>query len=245
MMVVEKTHGRDVARRVYNFHLGHYLSGRASQGREVPVLDVSDQSYVAYRKGALALYTLREHIGEDAVNTALRRYHARYSGDGAPRPTSLDLYAELRAVTPDSMHYLLTDWFETITLWEVWAERATVEQITTGEYVVSIDVEAKKMRADGLGNETEVPMNDFVEIGMFTGGPPINTDLNLNPDRIGEVFYLERHRIRSGKQTIRITVPQKPVRATIDPYNKLIDRRWLDNITGVETARADSIRSGS
>jgi hypothetical protein len=45
---------------------------------------------------------------------------------------------------------------------------------------------------------------------------------------------LERHRIRRGEQTIRITVPNEPARAGIDPYRKLIDRQRDDNVIGVE-----------
>jgi hypothetical protein len=236
MMVTEKAYGLEVARRVYNFHLGLYLSGRASQAREVPLLHVTDQSYIAYRKGALAMYTLREHIGEENVNTALRRYLETHR-DAGPA-TSLDLFAQLRAVTPDSLRYMLTDWFETITLWDVRTERAVVEQTASGEYVVTLDVLARKMRADSVGNETEVPMDDMVEIGVFTGGPPINTDLNLDFDEHGEVLHLERHRIRTGRQTLRITVPQPPVRAGIDPYRKLVDRRGNDNVVGVAAAGA-------
>jgi hypothetical protein len=243
MMVTEKTFGPEVARRVYNFHLELYLRVRASRGREVPVLDITDQSYIAYRKGALAMYTLREHIGDVAVNTALRRYFEKYSGAERERPTSLDLYAELRAVTPDSLQSLLTDWFETITLWDVTAERAVVEPTGTSEYVVTLDVVARKLRADSVGNETEVPMDDLVEIGVFTGGPPINTDLNLAFDQHGDVLYLQRYRIRTGRQTIRITVPQPPVRAGIDPYRKLIDRFERDNV--VEVAAAGSRSAGS
>jgi hypothetical protein len=81
-------------------------------------------------------------------------------------------------------------------------------------------------------------MDDFVEIGIFTGGAPINTDLILDFDEHGEVLHLQRHRIRTGRQTIRITVPQPPVRAGIDPYRKLVDRRGADNVTGVEAAGA-------
>jgi hypothetical protein len=237
MMVTEKTYGPEMARRVYNFQLERYLQGRATQSREVPLLEVTDQPYIAYRKGAIAMYTLREHAGEDAVNTALRRYLEKHRDAGPPYPTSLDLYAELRAVTPGSLQYLLTDWFETITLWDVQAERAFVEPTGTGEYIVTLDVVARKLRADGVGNETEVPMDDLVEIGVFTGGPPIHTDLNLAFDDHGEPLHLERHRIRSGRQTLRITVGGEPVRAGIDPYRKLIDRRGRDNVVGVESAR--------
>jgi hypothetical protein len=75
-------------------------------------------------------------------------------------------------------------------------------------------------------------MNDVVEIGVFTGGPPINTDLNLEFDDLGEVLHLQRQPIRSGRQTIRINVPQLPVRAGIDPYRRLIDHRGNDNVAG-------------
>ncbi|CAN5601614.1 hypothetical protein BH23GEM10_BH23GEM10_06600 [soil metagenome] len=82
MMVTEKKYGAEVARRVYNFHLGLYLRGRAREGGEVPLLEVSDQSYIAYRKGALAMYALRARIGEAAVNTALRRYVEKLAARG-------------------------------------------------------------------------------------------------------------------------------------------------------------------
>ncbi len=113
MMVMEKTYGPEAARRVYDFQMERYLLGRASQSREVPLLDVEDQPYIAYRKGAIAMYTLREHIGEERVNAALRRLPREVPRRGPPYPTSLDLYAELRAVTPDSLQSLLRDLFET------------------------------------------------------------------------------------------------------------------------------------
>ena len=78
MMVTEKTYGPEVARRVYDFQMDRYLRGRATQAREVPLLDVEDQPYIAYRKGASRMYTLREHIGDEAVNAALRRYLEKY-----------------------------------------------------------------------------------------------------------------------------------------------------------------------
>ena len=231
MMVTEKTYGPEAARRVYEFQMERYFRGRAEQAREVPVLQVEDQPYIAYRRGAIALYMLREIIGEEAVNGALRRYFERYQGAGPPYPTSLDLYAELHAVTPDSLSGLLEDLLETITLWDVRAERATVEPTATGEYEVTLTVGAKKMRADRAGRETEVPMDEWVEIGVFAAG---------EGDELGEPLYLERRRIRRGDQTIRITVPLEPVRAGIDPYRKLIDRQRDDNVIGLEASGPDS-----
>lgn len=231
MMVTENTYGPEVARRVYDFQMGRYLNGRASQAREVPLLEVEDQSYIAYRKGAIAMYTLREHIGEERVNIVLRRYLEKNRNAAPPYATSLDLYAELRAVTPDSLQSLLVDLFETVTLWDVKTERVVVQPTGTGEYGVAIDVVAKKMRADSVGNETEVPMDDFVEIGVFAQG---------KGDSLGAPLYLKQHRIRSGKQTISITVPREPARAGIDPSNKLIDRNREDNVVDVKIQNGDA-----
>jgi ABC-2 type transport system permease protein len=221
MMVTEKILGPEQARRVYDFQMDRYLSKRAEFASDVPLLEVEDHPHIAYGKGAVAMYTLREHIGDEPLNAALRHFVAKHRDGGPPYPTSRDLLAALRAVTPDSLQYLLTDLFETITLWDVKTRRAVVERTDTGEYQVTLDVEAKKVRADSIGRETETPMDDLVEIGVFAPG---------EGDGLGAPLYLKRHRIRSGKQTLRITVPREPARAGIDPYRKLIDRERNDNV---------------
>jgi hypothetical protein len=229
MLLTEKTFGPEMARRVYDEQMNRYLRGRAEQSREVAVLDVGGQPYIAYRKGALALHILRDHIGEARLNAALRRSIEKYGGIGPPFTTSRDLYAELRAVTPDSLHTLLEELFETITLWDLRTEAATVEPAGNGEYRVTLDVVARKVRADSVGNETEVAMDDLIEIGVFAPG---------EGGGLGEPLYLERHRIRSGAQTIVITVPRAPARAGIDPWRKLFDRARDDNVVAVEVADA-------
>ncbi len=225
MMVTEKTFGVAAARRVFAFQLERYLLGRASQSLEVPLLDVQDQPYLTYRKGALALYILRERLGEETVNGALRRYVEKFGHGMPPYPTSRDLYTELQTVTPDSLRPLLADLFERVTLWDVRAGEARAERTRNGEYSVSIDVQARKLTADSIGRERDVPMDEFVEIGVFAAG---------DGDGLGIPLYVGRHPIRSGAQTIRVTVPSEPARAGIDPYRRLIDRDGADNVVTVK-----------
>jgi ABC-2 type transport system permease protein len=221
MLVTEKVLGPAEARRVYDFQMNRYLQGRADAGRDVPLLEVDDLPHVSYGKGAVAMYTLREQIGAEAVNGALRRFLEKYRGSGPPYPTSLDLYAELRAVTPPSLHYLLTDLFETITLWDVKTQSAAGRRLPDGTYEVTLEVMAQKLRADGIGVETATPMNDFIEVGIFAPGK-------------NDPLYLTRRRIHTGKQTIRIIVPREPSRAGVDPYGKLIEREREDNVVDVK-----------
>ncbi len=74
-------------------------------------------------------------------------------------------------------------------------------------------MQARKVVVDEAGVETEVPMDDWIEVGVLDEGEP----------------HLQRHRIRSGKQTIAVTVPQKPARAGIDPRHLLSDLGEMDN----------------
>ncbi len=227
MMVLESAYGPEMARRFYDFNLDEYLRGRrVYTNREAPLLDVEGQRYVHYFKGAVAMYTLRERLGADVVNAALRRFRERYAGPDAPPPTSRALYAELRAVTPDSLRPLLSDLFEHITLWDVRADSVRAEPAGGGAYRVTLHVTAAKARADSIGRQTPIAMDDLVEIGVFAdsaggaGGP-------------GTPLYLRQHRIRAGQQTITVTVPRAPARAGIDPFRRLIERERDDNLAEV------------
>jgi ABC-2 type transport system permease protein len=222
MLVTEKVLGPAEARRVYDYQMNRYLQKRGETGKDAPLLEVDDHPHVSYGKGAVALYTLREHIGTEALNGALRRFLEKYRGSGPPYPTSLDLYAELRAATPPSLHYLLTDLFETMTLWDVKTQSAVARRLPDGKYEATLEVLAQKLRADSIGVETPTPMNDLVEVGVFAPGK-------------SDPIYVTRHRIRTGKQTIRIIVPQVPSLAGVDPNRKLIERERGDNVVEVET----------
>ena len=85
------------------------------------------------------------------------------------------------------------------------------------------------MTVDPAGRETEVAMDEWIPIGVFA---PTSQGADF-----GETLYLRSHRIRSGPQTITVTVPRKPSDAGIDPYLLLIDLERFDNVEKVEIAR--------
>jgi ABC-2 type transport system permease protein len=218
MGVVEQSFGREHLQRLLSMMREAYLTPRARGN--VPLLRAADQ-FLAYRKGPFAMYALREYIGADRVDGALRRLLDRHASGTPPLATSLDLYRELQAVTPEPLHYLLVDLFEENTFWELATQRVTAEQTETGDWQVMLDVQAHKVVVDTAGVETEVPMNDLIDIGVFTGA---------EGEGVGEALYLQRHRVRSGEQQITVTVPRKPARAGIDPRRLLIDVEGDDNL---------------
>jgi ABC-2 type transport system permease protein len=175
------------------------------------------------------MHALSEYIGVERVNDALRRLFEKHGSRTPPLPTSLDLYRELQAVTPDQFRSLLHDLFEVNAYWELETERATADETAAGAWQVTLDVRARKVVVDEAGVETEVPMDDWVQVGVFA--PADKGEESDNP------LYRQMQRIRSGKQIITVTVPRKPTRAGIDPNQLLIDLKTDDNIT---TVRAKS-----
>lgn len=229
MMVLETAYGLDMARRFYDYNMDQYLGGRIKfTNREKPLLDVDGQPYVHYFKGGVAMYTLRERLGAAEVNGALRRFREGYGGTEAPPATSRALYAELQAVTPDSLRPLLSDLFEHITLWDVRTDSVRAEPDGAGAWRVTLHVNATKVRADSVGKQTPVPMDDLMEVGVFAEG-------TASQGELGATAYLKQHRIRSGRQTITIVVPKLPVRAGVDPYAKFIERERSDNVVEVSS----------
>lgn len=215
LMVMEREYGTAPVHRLLPTLQIEYLNRRGTHANpEVPLLLTGDHDHIHYRKGAVVMYALREFIGEERVNHALREVVRKHGYNGPPFPTTLDLYRELEAVTPDSLRYLLTDLVSTITVWDMRANGARAVPAGNGAWRVTLDVEIQKLRSDSVGNHTPVPTNDVVEIGVFAE----------DGEYPGRPLYLARHRLRAGQQTITVTVPGRPFRAGIDPYHKLLTR---------------------
>ena len=129
---------------------------------------------------------------------ALQDYHGRGRGEPAPWPLpaqdgatrsrpithSRELIAEFRAVTPPSTCATSsTTSSRRITLYENRAVTATTAK-GGGSYEVTLKVAAKKLHADENGTQNEIPMDDWIDIGV------------LGKD--DKPLYLQKHRIHSG-----------------------------------------------
>src|SRR5690606_1347447 len=100
LMVMEHEYGPDYMRRFLKYELDRYLAGRGGELiEELPLLRVENQPYIHYRKGSLVMYALKDYIGEDSLNAALRRYIERVAFQQPPYTTSAELLAEISAVT--------------------------------------------------------------------------------------------------------------------------------------------------
>ncbi|HEY5178094.1 MAG TPA: M1 family aminopeptidase [Terriglobales bacterium] len=222
MMVMKQHYGPESMKLFLRYELDRYLRGRGTErNEEKPLYRVEpNQGYIHYAKGSLVMYALQDDIGEDKVNQALAAFIKDYAFKGPPYPTSLDLMSHLKKVTPSEFQYLYEDLFENITLYDDRAISADYLQQADGKYQVYLVVEAKKLRADGRGQEHAVPLHDWLDIGVL--------------DSSGHYLYLQKHKVEQEKTELTLTVDKAPAQAGIDPLNKLIDRNPQDNIVAVK-----------
>jgi hypothetical protein len=119
------------------------------------------------------------------------------------------------------MQQAVDDYFETITLWDVKTDSVLSVRQPDGQYRVTIIGTATKLRADSLGAESTVPLNDYIDVGVFAA-PATGA-------RLGAALAIRKLKVTSGQIRAEFRVPQQPARAGIDPYNLLIDRVPSDN----------------
>ena len=226
-MVIEKEYGRDLMRKFLRLEMDNYLRSRGQERlKERPLLTVeSGQGYIHYAKGGVVLYYMKEMIGEDAVNRALRKVIHQYAYAPPPYPTSYALVDALREQTPPSLQYLIKDLFEDMTLFSNRTLEATAVKRTDRKYDVTINVEARKFKADATGKETEVPVDDWIDIGAFAKP--------ASGKQYGETLYRQRIHITQRNSTFTFTTDQLPEKAGIDPFALLIDRIPDDNMKNV------------
>jgi len=223
LMVMEKTYGRAKMKKFLAHELDRYLRGRGGEReREMPLSLVENQPYIHYNKGSVVMYALREVMGESVLNGVLKQYIADVGFQSPPFTTSLELVERIRAAMPEKFAYLIEDLLETITLYDNRTLEATATPLGDDRWRVDLVLESHKLRADGKGEETKVPMNDWLQLGV------------MGEDEDAEPLYLEWHRIDAESTELSIEVSGKPAKAGIDPRVLFIDREPDDNVRDVE-----------
>jgi len=170
------------------------------------------------------MYYLKEMIGEKNVNSALANLIKEYAYKNPPYPTSNAAIREFKKATPDSLQYLISDMFENITLFSNRMMEAKYKKVGS-EYEVTIKTKSEKFRADKNGEEKEIPVADYIDIGIFAEP---KDDKNL-----GKVLFYKRLKITKKDNTWTFKTKELPYQAGIDPYNYLIDRVPDDNLKTV------------
>ena len=226
LMVLEKRFGAEKLRKFLKYELDRYLIGRTGEAfEEMPLYKTQSQQYLHYNKGSVVMMAIYDRLGEKRLNNALKAFLNEFQYQSTPYPTTLDLLSYLKQDATQAEQRFIDDQFKYITLYELEMKAVSVTDDfdSEGFYTVTLSVEATKQHADGQGEETEQPLDELIDIALFSDDPE-----NLLAEDF--VIYSQKHQIVSGTNTIELKVKEKPVFAGVDPYIKLVDKDSKNNL---------------
>lgn len=224
-VMAEKKYGKDNIHYMLQDEMWRYLYFHSRGNEPEHTLLRANEDYEYRNKAANVLYGLRDLIGEQNMNAALREFKEAYAfKKSPPYPGSNDLYRYLKKHTPDSLQYYLTDTWEKITFYNNNVISAKSKPIGNGRYKVTLKVSTGKFYINKKGNDISAAMDDYIDIGVFAADSNNKEGFSqANP------LFLNKRRLKEGEHTIEIVVKGRPEKVGIDPYNKLIDRVPKDN----------------
>lgn len=245
LKVLEKKYGKRKMRKFLKNALAKYLQARSFDRRgERSLVDNENQQYIHYQKGSLAFYALSDLMGDKALNNVLSAFIDSVGFQEPPYTTAPELLGMLYEATPDSLHYFLTDMFESITIYDNRITEADFTMNDDATYTVDITAQVRKYRTNDQGKKVyktiagdslawtpigktkpilSFPLEDYMDLVVFG----LDTSDEKNPKEI--VLYEQRIKVRDIQNKFTIHVDKKPVEVGIDPYNILIDRNSDDN----------------
>lgn len=227
LMVMKHMYGEQQMHKFLKYEMDRYLRSRGGELlKEVPLLKVENQGYIHYNKASVVMYYLQEMIGEDRVNAALKEMVDSFAYRNPPYPTSYMLTGLFARHTPDSLQYLIKDLFYDITLFNNKTEEASYRKRNDGKYEVTLKVRSQKFKADSLGKETQVPEDDWIEIGAFAKP--------ADGKKYGEQIFSRMEKISKDENIFTFVTDKEPAKAGIDPNYYLVDRLSEDNLKEVE-----------
>ncbi len=232
LMAMKHQYGENGIKNFLKYSLDEYLRSRSfSLKPERSLLNVEIGQHIWYRKGSMVMYELQDLIGEDNINTALKNFLNEYKYfEKGVFPTSENLYDAIYKVTPDSLKYAVRDGFKKIALYENRVLIAKTKALDNGKYETTFTIDSKKIYYDDTGKEERTDdRTNYIEVGLFGEDIVDEQEVPLkNP------YFLQRKWLKPGNNTFTIVTDKKPLKAGIDPYNKLIDRNSDDNLKPVE-----------
>lgn len=222
-VIMEKYYGKKAIWQLSTSANTRYFSGRSyAIDPEPPLYLEEGQSYLLYGKSYVSLLALKDLIGENKMNEAMRRLLIKYKDEKESKVTSAELLNEFYTVTPEEYHILVDDWFKRIITYDLKIENTEIKTLTTGKYEVTIDILAKRFETKENGEAIAISIDEPIQLGMFSKHPS-------TIDNQDSIVYLKPHQINANQMQFKLIVDEIPQYISIDPFGTRLDANNVDN----------------
>lgn len=164
----EESFGWKAAKQIIEWRAAqNYLQLRsADPSSEPPLAEAGDQLYLNYHKANWVFWGLKQYIGNDNMQSAIRGFLEEFGTTGPPYPTTAELIGYLREAAGPDYQQLITDYWERITFWKLsfGDEEPAIRQLDDGRFEVTLTFKTDKTVADeDTGKEYSVTGHDQPE----------------------------------------------------------------------------------
>lgn len=218
-MILEKHQGRMLMRQYLQNDNHLYFVMQERNEPEQSLTQVTGQSAVCYQKGTLAMYALKELLGEDRLNNALRRLLEKHAYP-ATKARATDLVKELYAAADTSEIKHIDDWLQQTFIYFQEIKIASCQRQTNGQYKLTLEIRVIKQ---DLATGKELPPDDDIDIAVFDQ-PVQEWQPTTGP------LYLKKHHFSTGTTVLTIETNRAPKTVAIDPYCYMPDPEQENNI---------------
>ncbi len=220
--VLERIFGKTMVRQLANFNRRRYFAFRSSAEAQEPTLNkVTNETYVAYRKGFLAMQSLKELIGEKRLNYGLRSLIEHHGEAQSARAE--DFLDILKATGTQEEIELITDWFENRFQYAIQGKLLGIK-VNKHTHSVTLKVSAKRLQTNETGTEKEVPIDERITIGFYQKDP---ADPSADP-------YFKKVRLSKPIEEITLQLKKLPNYIVLDPMITRLDKNVQDNLIAIE-----------
>lgn len=221
-----------IEHRFGKMHLSKYLRAdsrlyavyRSMEDDEMSLDSAVGQPFVYYQKGGLALYAIKESIGEEKVTRALQSLLVKHDEPGFKAKPSDLKNGLLQDATP-LQAALINDQLSRMITWDLKLSLLECKPLPGGRYSVTAEVNIIKNNGR-YHSSNPVHVDDEMDIAVFEYQPE-RWNRNTHP------LYLQKHHFTNGKTRLTMIVNRKPATVAIDPYGYVLDENPADNIVTI------------
>jgi len=225
LVLLEQKYGREYVRKLLKHEHQRYFFGRArSSENELPLYRAA-ANHLIYSKGAIAMYALKEALGEESINKALRLLINKHSYPKPPA-TTLDLIAALKMFSPHAQETLVDLWFKNIEIDDLSIASASYQKLGDASYQVDVCLKIEQINESKLDVPKPTANKTPVWLGVLTSHP----DELVTKDSDNEVIKLEQVNITNQEECLSWTVEEQPSHVAIDPFYNRLDQNRDNNV---------------
>lgn len=217
-VVLGQLQGKSAQMHLNDYNRRRYFSGRASITEPERPLIHAQQAYLSYGKGPVVFLALRDLLGEQQLNRALKHFlDSHQTGMDA---TMTQLMTSLKSEASSEQSTLIDRWLGEVAEYRLSVENAVLERRSDGRYAVEVDLIGERLVYDSEGQSSPAALDEPIAVGLFAEHPDHSQKTAL---------ALQTVLLKNGRQHITLLSDQRPTFVAVDPAGTRTEANREDN----------------